>query len=65
MHIGSATVPNAVAQLEVSSTTKGFLPPRMTTAQRDLIAAVAGLVIYNTTTNKHQGHNGTAWQDFY
>ena len=57
--------PNAVAQLEVSSTTKGFLPPRMTTAQRDLIAAVAGLVIYNTTTNKHQGHNGTAWQDFY
>lgn len=65
LHIGSATVANAVAQLEVTSTTKGFLPPRMTTAQRDLIAAVAGLVIYNSTTNKHQGYNGTNWNDFY
>ena len=32
--IGTAS-PAASAQLEVTSTTKGFLPPRMTTAQRD------------------------------
>jgi len=41
------------AALEVNSTTKGFLPPRMTATQRDAIASPAtGLVIYNTSTNK-------------
>ena len=57
---------NASAQLQVQSTTKGFLPPRMTTAQRDLISSpAAGLIIYNTSTNKHQGYNGSTWNDFY
>jgi hypothetical protein len=46
------TAPHASAQLEVSSTSKGFLPPRMTTEQRDNISNPAtGLIIYNTTTN--------------
>ncbi len=41
------TTPAASAQLDVSSTTKGFLPPRMTGAQRDAIVNPAnGLVIY-------------------
>jgi hypothetical protein len=57
------TSPSSI--LDVSSTTSAFLPPRMTTAQRDLITPVAGMVIYNTTTNKHQGYNGTTWNDFY
>lgn len=56
------TTPAASAQLEVSSTTKGFLPPRMTTTQRDAIASpAAGLTIYNTTKNAHECYNGTAW----
>lgn len=38
---------------------------QMTTAERDAMAAEAGMVIYNTTTSKHQGYNGTAWWDFY
>ena len=60
------TSPNASSLLDITSTTQGFLPPRMTTAQRDLIATpAAGLVIYNTSTNKHQGYNGTTWNDFY
>lgn len=63
--IGGAANANASAILDVTSTTKGFLPPRMTTTQRDAITPVAGLVIYNTTTNKHQGYNGTIWNDFY
>ena len=50
--IGIGTVtPNASSLFDVTSTTKGFLPPRMTTAQRDaIISPAAGLVIYNTTT---------------
>lgn len=44
---------DAKAILTATSTTKGFLPPRMTTGQRDAIATPpAGLMIYNTTTNK-------------
>lgn len=52
----------ASAVLEARSTTKGFLPPRMTTTQRDAIATPAtGLQIYNTTTNENNTYNGTAW----
>lgn len=54
------------AQVAIDSTARGFLPPRMTTAQRDAIASpAAGLMIYNTTTNRHQGYNGTTWNDFF
>jgi len=59
--VGTAS-PNAAAMLDVSSTTKGFLPPRMTTAQRDAISSpAAGLVIYNTSTNVLNFYNGSAW----
>ena len=59
--IGTIT-PNASAELDVTSTTKGFLPPRMTQTQRDAIASPAiGLQIYNTTTNTTDFYNGTIW----
>ena len=59
--IGTAT-PAASAQLDVSSTTKGFLPPRMDSTQRNAIASPAtGLTIYNTTLKSVQVYNGTAW----
>ena len=52
--IGTAS-PNSSAALDVSSTTQMFYPPRMTTAQRDLISSPStGGVIYNTTLNKLQ-----------
>ena len=58
------TTPAASAQLDVTSSTKGFLPPRMTTAQRNAIASpAAGLTIYNTTVNCLQWWNGTLWFD--
>ena len=57
---------NASAILDVTSTTKGVLFPRMTTTQRDLISSVAtGLVLYNTTTNKLQCYNGSTWNDLF
>ena len=59
--IGIAT-PNANAILDVSSTTKAFMPPRMTTTQRDAIPSpTAGMVIYNSTTNKLNVYT-TAWE---
>jgi len=57
---GSAA--NASAMLDISSTTKGFLPPRMTTTERDLIASPAtGLVIFNTTTNGLEVRSSSGW----
>ena len=59
--VGTAT-PNASAQLDITSTTKGFLPPRMTAAQRDAISSpVAGLIIYCTDFGEPQFYNGTSW----
>jgi len=57
------TSPNAAALLDVTSTTQGFLPPRMTEAERDAISTPpAGLMAYNTTTDKLNFYNGTAWE---
>jgi len=57
---GRAAVTSSI--LELFSTTQGFLPPRMTTTQRDAIASPAtGLVIYNTTTLAANVYNGTNW----
>ena len=37
-----------------------------TTVARPAAAATnKGWIIYNTTTNKHQGSNGSAWNDLY
>ena len=57
------------AELEVKSTTKGFLPPRMTNAERNSIATPAtGLLIYQTdaVANNPAGlyfYDGTAWKN--
>ncbi len=62
--VGTATSA-ASAQLDITSTTKGFLPPRMTYAQRNAITGpVAGLIVWCTncgTTGELQVYNGTAW----
>ena len=52
------------AQLQVDSTTKGFLPPRMTNTQRNAIEPTAGLIVYNTTDNTLNYYNGTNWTSF-
>jgi hypothetical protein len=56
------TSPNSSAQLDVSSNTKGFLPPRMTTAERNTIENPAtGLIIFNTTTSGLEIKTSSAW----
>jgi uncharacterized protein (TIGR02145 family) len=52
--------PNPSAILDVESTDKGFLPPRMNLAQRNAISNPAtGLMIYNTTYSCLQVNDGT------
>jgi hypothetical protein len=58
--IGTAA-PNASAILDLTSTTRALLIPRMTTTQRDALTAVNGMLIYNSTLNKFQGYEGGAW----
>jgi len=62
----SSTTINASAILQADSTTKGFLPPRMTTAQRDAIVSPAiGLMLYNTTTNRLTIYTNTGWTEVH
>jgi hypothetical protein len=62
---GNAT-PNASAHVQMDSTTQGFLPPRMTTTQKNAIASpAAGLVVYDSTTNKLCCYNGSTWNDLF
>ena len=56
------TTPNASALLDLTSTDKGMLVPRMTSAQRTAIATPAtGLLVYDNDTNAFWFYNGTAW----
>ena len=62
--VGTAT-PHASAALDVTSTTKGLLPPRMTQTQRNAISTpMAGLMVYCTdcgANGEPQYYNGTSW----
>ena len=56
------TTPNTSALLDLTSTDKGMLVPRMTSAQRTAIASPAtGLLVYDNDTNAFWFYNGTAW----
>jgi hypothetical protein len=64
--MGKTTAAVASALLEMESTTKGFLPPRMTTTQKNAIATPSsGLVVYDSTTNKLCCYNGSTWNDLF
>jgi hypothetical protein len=55
--------PNASALLDLTSTTKGFLPPRMTAVQRAaIVTPTAGLMVYQTdgTAGLYQ-YDGSVW----
>jgi hypothetical protein len=58
---GTGSLPDTSAMLDVSSTNKGFLAPRMTTLQQNNIPLPAkGLLIFNTTDNGFKVNTGTA-----
>jgi hypothetical protein len=60
----SGTITGAASTiLQANSTTKGFLPPRMTTAQKNAITTPpTGLIVYDTTLNKLALYTGAAWE---
>ena len=62
-NIGIGTnAPNTSAALDITSTNKGLLIPRMTTAQRTAIATTAtGLMVFDTDTNSFWYYSGSAW----
>lgn len=58
----TGAAPDNSAMLDITSTDKGMLVPRMTTTQRDAISNPAtGLMIYNSTDNQFNFYDGTAW----
>ena len=62
-NVGVGGAPATSAALTVTSTTQGVLLLRMTATQRDAIATpAAGLLVYNTTSNKLNFYNGSAWE---
>ena len=63
MGISSTSItPDASSILDLRTTTKGMLIPRMTTIQREAISSPANsLMIYNTSTNQFNFYNGSIW----
>ncbi len=56
------SAPDPTAVLDVTSITQGFLPPRMTTFQRDeIVSPPPGLLVYNTTTDDLEVYKTGGW----
>jgi Chaperone of endosialidase len=59
----TGTAPAASAMLDISSTSKGFLMPRMTTTQRTgILAPATGLTVYDLTTRNIWTFDGIQWK---
>src|SRR5262245_31183432 len=58
--------PDASSLLDLTSTSKGLLVPRMTSAQRIAIPTPAtGLLVYDATLNEFYYFDGTAWRAMF
>jgi len=64
--VGADAAPtNNSVGIEISSTTRAMLFPRMSTTQRDALSAANGMVIYNVTTDKLQVRAGGTWVNLH
>jgi hypothetical protein len=63
--VGIGTInPSSSAKLEVNSTDKGFLLPRMTVAQRNAIVSPAnGLIVFVNETQSIWGYGNGSWSE--
>lgn len=56
------TTPDPSSILDITSTTKGVLSPRMTTSQRTaIVGPVKGLLVFDTSLNVFYFYNGSVW----
>ena len=56
------TTPDASAMLDITSTDKGILIPRMdSTSRMNIVNPAIGLMVYDTDENSFWYYNGTAW----
>jgi hypothetical protein len=63
VYVGGYGTGVASAAFTITSTTKGFMPPRMTTTEKNAIATpAAGLVVYDTTLGKLCLRGAAAWE---
>ena len=64
LQIGNTSTNNIIssAAFQIDETNRGFLPPRLTLAQRNsIVSPVQGLTIYNVTTNCIEWYTGVSW----
>jgi hypothetical protein len=65
LHLNNAN-PHSSAQIDIVSTTRGVLFPRMTTTQKNAISNPAeGLIVYDLTLHKLCIFNGTSWEEIH
>ena len=63
VYVGGYNTGAASAAFTITSTTKGFMPPRMTTTEKNAITSpAAGLVVYDTTLGKLCLRGAAAWE---
>jgi hypothetical protein len=66
MTFGTSVSEVSSAIMAVTSTSKGFLPPVMTTTQKNaIVTPTNGLIVYDSTTNKLCCYNGSTWNDLF
>ena len=64
IRVGATITIEQSAILQADSTTKGFLPPRMTTTQKNAISTPAeGLQVYDSTASKMSVYNSGSWEN--
>lgn len=63
---GGTDIPYSASILDIRSSNRGVLLPRMSTGSRDGIPSPqAGLLLFNSTTNQFNYHDGAAWQQAF
>jgi len=61
----TGNTPEPSAGLDIDFNTKGLLPPRLTSAERDAISnPAAGLLIFNSETTCYNYYSGISWMEW-
>lgn len=63
--VGSVAYSSASVLAEFVSADQAIVVTRVVNPAVDITTPVAGMIAYNTTTNKHMGYDGSAWNNLY